>query len=287
MEDRRVIKTKKNLKATLIEMMGEIPFEQIAITELCKRAEISRITFYSHYSDKYALADDIFSDMLQIGTDIYHMKQKKENPKNNIVMGYCNMLDSILEVYYECFEFFQYTSPQKNPYLAFAFYNIVLETIETHTNKIRKNREVLEVYYECFEFFQYTSPQKNPYLAFAFYNIVLETIETHTNKIRKNREVKYSPKKIAGFLCFGMLGFINEAQGEKTPLDVMTIETHTNKIRKNREVKYSPKKIAGFLCFGMLGFINEAQGEKTPLDVIKKEANQLLKDMLQSGVLVK
>ena len=193
MEDRRVIKTKKNLKATLIEMMGEIPFEQIAITELCKRAEISRITFYSHYSDKYALADDIFSDILQIGTDIYHMKQKKENPKNNIVMGYCNMLDSILEVYYECFEFFQYTSPQKNPYLAFAFYNIVLETIETHTNKIRKNREV----------------------------------------------------------------------------------------------KYSPKKIAGFLCFGMLGFINEAQGEKTPLDVIKKEANQLLKDMLQSGVLVK
>ena len=62
MEDRRVIKTKKNLKATLIEMMGEISFEQISITELCKRAEISRITFYAHYSDKYALADDIFSD---------------------------------------------------------------------------------------------------------------------------------------------------------------------------------------------------------------------------------
>ena len=58
MEDRRVIKTKKNLKATLIEMMGEISFEQISITELCKRAEISRITFYAHYSDKYALADD-------------------------------------------------------------------------------------------------------------------------------------------------------------------------------------------------------------------------------------
>lgn len=49
MEDRRVIKTKKNLKATLIEMMGEISFEQISITELCKRAEISRITFYAHY----------------------------------------------------------------------------------------------------------------------------------------------------------------------------------------------------------------------------------------------
>ena len=71
MEDRRVIKTKKNLKATLIEMMGEISFEQISITELCKRAEISRITFYAHYSDKYALADDIFSDMLQIMTVLH------------------------------------------------------------------------------------------------------------------------------------------------------------------------------------------------------------------------
>lgn len=105
MEDRRVIKTKKNLKATLIEMMGEISFEQISITELCKRAEISRITFYAHYSDKYALADDIFSDMLQIGTDIYRTKQEKENPGNDLVMGYCNMLNSILEVYYDCFAF--------------------------------------------------------------------------------------------------------------------------------------------------------------------------------------
>ena len=45
MEDRRVIKTKKNLKATLIEMMGGISFEQISITELCKRAEIRSAGF--------------------------------------------------------------------------------------------------------------------------------------------------------------------------------------------------------------------------------------------------
>ena len=55
---------------------------------------------------------------------------EKENPGNDLVMGYCNMLNSILEVYYDCFAFFQYTSPQKNPYLASAFYTIVLETIE-------------------------------------------------------------------------------------------------------------------------------------------------------------
>lgn len=38
--------------------------------------------------------------------------------------------------------------------------------------------------------------------------------------------------------------------------------------------------------FGMLGFINEAHGEKTSIEEIKREANQLLRDILQSGVLV-
>ena len=69
MEDRRITKTKRNLKNTLISMLPEQPFEQISITELCARAEISRITFYSHYSDKYALLDDIFNDLLAVGTE--------------------------------------------------------------------------------------------------------------------------------------------------------------------------------------------------------------------------
>ena len=51
MEDRRIKKTKKNLKATLIEMLADMPFEQITITSLCSQADISRITFYTHYSD--------------------------------------------------------------------------------------------------------------------------------------------------------------------------------------------------------------------------------------------
>ena len=68
MEDKRIRKTKKNLKSTLIKMLSELSFSQISITELCKRADTSRITFYSHYSDKYALVDEIFEDMLEIGT---------------------------------------------------------------------------------------------------------------------------------------------------------------------------------------------------------------------------
>ena len=68
MEDKRITKTKRSLKAAMIEMLSKEDFEHISITELCRKADVSRITFYSHYNDKYALLDDIFEDMLRIGT---------------------------------------------------------------------------------------------------------------------------------------------------------------------------------------------------------------------------
>lgn len=166
------MRTKKNLKETLIKMLTEQPFEQISITELCSRAEVSRITFYSHYSDKYALVDEVFQDMVAIGTKAYEEKQKAMNPNRDEILGYCNILDAIMELYYSHFAFFRHTAPDKNPYLAFAFYSIVLETVETHTLRL---------------------------------------------KDRWN--LKYSAKKIASFLCYGIIGFINESHGEKAPVE--------------------------------------------------------------------
>lgn len=167
MEDRRIRKTKKNLKTTLISMLTDMPFEQISITELCSRADTSRITFYTHYSDKYALVDDIFQDMIREGTAVYEDMQAANNPGASPVISYCNVLDSIMKLYYENHDFFRHTIPDENPYLAFAFYNYVLETVEMHTNK-----------------------------------------ESRVLSLR------YSPKKIAGFLCYGIVGFINEGHSE-------------------------------------------------------------------------
>lgn len=171
MEDKRILKTKRSLKKAMTEMLDREDFEHISITELCRRAEVSRITFYSHYSDKYALLDDIFNDLLAVGTEDYYRRQKENNPGGKLTAGYVNMLDSILKVYYD-----------------------------------------------RFDFFQHTDPEKNPYLASRMYSIILETVEVHTLHVKKRMKLKYSPKKIAGFVCFGMFGFVNEAHNEKTPL---------------------------------------------------------------------
>lgn len=171
MEDKRIVKTKRSLKEAMTELLSKEDFEHISITELCRRAEVSRITFYAHYSDKYALLDEMFDDMLKIGTEDYYRRQKENNPSGRLAAGYVNMLDSILEVYYDRFDFFR------------------------HAN-----------------------PEENPYLASRLYSIILETVEMHTLHVKKRLQLKYSPKQIAGFVCYGMLGFVNEAHEEKVPL---------------------------------------------------------------------
>ena len=150
MEDKRIIKTKRSLKAAMVSMLSQGDFEHITITELCRNAEVSRITFYSHYNDKYALLDDIFNDMLRIGTEDYYRRQEENNPARRLAAGYVNMLDSILELYYDRFDFFQHTNPEKNPYLASRFYSIVLETVEIDVYK-RQGYPEMSAYLESAE----------------------------------------------------------------------------------------------------------------------------------------
>ena len=61
MEDKRITKTKRALKSALLELLTTQAFDVISITELCKIANVSRITFYTHYKDKFALLDDILT----------------------------------------------------------------------------------------------------------------------------------------------------------------------------------------------------------------------------------
>ena len=135
MEDKRVRKTKKYLKDTLVELLNEETFEQITVTQICDRADISRITFYTHYADKYDLVEDIFQDMIKIGTEDYRKREEGRNRDNDVATGFVNVMDSIVSLYYSHYDFFKYARPERNPYLAFSFYNHVLATVEHHTSK--------------------------------------------------------------------------------------------------------------------------------------------------------
>lgn len=51
--DLRIQKTYMSVTKALVEMMEEMPFEDIKVKELCDRAMIRKSTFYKHFADKY------------------------------------------------------------------------------------------------------------------------------------------------------------------------------------------------------------------------------------------
>ena len=62
--DRRTRYTRQTIRDTLLELMREKGFRRVTVTEVCKRAEINRGTFYLHYLDLSDVLDDILTELM-------------------------------------------------------------------------------------------------------------------------------------------------------------------------------------------------------------------------------
>ena len=62
--DRRTRYTRQTIRDTLLELMEEKGFQHVTVTEVCKRAEINRGTFYLHYLDLNDVLDDILTELM-------------------------------------------------------------------------------------------------------------------------------------------------------------------------------------------------------------------------------
>ena len=59
-------KTRKLIRSTFAEMLSEKgTIDKITVTELVNRADINRGTFYTHYDDVYAVAEDFETEILE------------------------------------------------------------------------------------------------------------------------------------------------------------------------------------------------------------------------------
>lgn len=57
--DLRIQRTKTAIKEAFIDLRRRKPIEKITVTELSRHADINKATFYLHYSDIYALSEEI------------------------------------------------------------------------------------------------------------------------------------------------------------------------------------------------------------------------------------
>lgn len=61
--DRRIIKTKKLLISTMLDLLQKKSLVKITVSEICDIAMVSRATFYLHYKDKYDLLEECLSEL--------------------------------------------------------------------------------------------------------------------------------------------------------------------------------------------------------------------------------
>ena len=68
--DRRVQRTRRMIYSALTELLLEKEINHITVQELADRADIHRVTFYSHYADIYELYDEYLSFLM---TEVQNM----------------------------------------------------------------------------------------------------------------------------------------------------------------------------------------------------------------------
>lgn len=92
-EDMRVRKTKRALRNALLELLKEKPVSTLTTTELCRRAEVNRNTFYSHYSSPNHLLQTLEDEFIAIVLDIVEEAMPNED--------YTAIMEKICEAMYE------------------------------------------------------------------------------------------------------------------------------------------------------------------------------------------
>ena len=92
--DLRVIKTKKLLYQTLIELMKDKTYEEIKVSDICTTAMINRSTFYAHYEDKYELLLDFINTLKK---EFVEELSKKDNANLTPREYYLKLIELFLE----------------------------------------------------------------------------------------------------------------------------------------------------------------------------------------------
>ena len=82
MTDLRIVKTRTNIKNSLIDLLAEKNVSKITVTELAEKAMINRKTFYRHYHTVQDVVDDINYDIIN---DVIGHAKKSDRDGNNLV----------------------------------------------------------------------------------------------------------------------------------------------------------------------------------------------------------
>ena len=95
--DLRIVKTKKILFNSLLNLMKIKNFEKIKISDICEESLINRSTFYAHYDDKYELLIDLFEERKLSLLKVFEGNENKAFSKEYLMELLSILIDHIEE----------------------------------------------------------------------------------------------------------------------------------------------------------------------------------------------
>ena len=95
--DLRIVKTKKVLFNSLLNLMKIKNFEKIKISDICEESLVNRSTFYAHYDDKYELLIDLFEERKLSLLKVFEDNENKVFSKEYLMELLSILIDHIEE----------------------------------------------------------------------------------------------------------------------------------------------------------------------------------------------
>lgn len=102
--DRRTKYTKMVISEAFMQLIKNKPIQKITVADICVLADISRPTFYLHYSDIYALIDEIGENMIVSANlgEMAALTLDKPNKIHDIIVNLIRVVESNADIYRIC-----------------------------------------------------------------------------------------------------------------------------------------------------------------------------------------
>ncbi|MGG0451833.1 TetR/AcrR family transcriptional regulator [Priestia megaterium] len=174
----RVIRTRKMIKESFIDLIQEKGYESITIRDIADNALINRATFYLHYVDKQDLVDKLIDEVFEELTDIInpciYIQKKRVN-----ISQFQSMIEAIFTNIFHRAAFYQIMLSEKGVH---GFNRKMQEVIQ---EKFRKEFATINLQEQKFS----TPPEL---LIHFISSALIGTVEWWVNN-----DLVYSPKHMA------------------------------------------------------------------------------------------
>ncbi len=123
-EDARVIKTRRDLRAALVQLMEKNDFDQINVNTICREALVNRMTFYKHYNDKYDLLNDVLLEIKRRIAQRMHAEHPQATIEKDPLEFTLLVLEAVID---ECLEYRAFVDSFNNNELVITMVSTTIE----------------------------------------------------------------------------------------------------------------------------------------------------------------